>query len=159
MWISSKYTYISSLFFIFKFIFNWRIIGLQCHVGFCHISIWISQRYTYVPSLLNLPYTYPLPATLSHHGALSWVPCAVQQLPTSSLLYTWRCIYINAALSVRSTLPSPVLCPKAHSLHLISIPAMQIGSSVPFFRFHTCIWMYTLIYNICFSLSDLLHSV
>ena len=62
---------ISSLFFIFKFIFNWRIIGLQCHVGFCHTSIRISQRYTYVPSLLNLPYTYPLPATLSHHGALS----------------------------------------------------------------------------------------
>ena len=36
------------------FIFNWRIIALQSHVGFCHTTTWISHRYTYVPCLLNL---------------------------------------------------------------------------------------------------------
>ena len=43
--------YITSL----KFIFNCRIIALQCCVGFCRTSTWLSHRYTYVPSLLNLP--------------------------------------------------------------------------------------------------------
>ena len=38
--------------FSFKIIFNWRIIALQCCVGFCHTT-WISHKYTYVPSLLN----------------------------------------------------------------------------------------------------------
>ena len=28
--------------YIFKFIFNWRIVDLQCCVGFCHIRTWIS---------------------------------------------------------------------------------------------------------------------
>ena len=39
------------------FIFNWGIIALQCHVGFCHTSVGISHRYTHVPHLLNLPPT------------------------------------------------------------------------------------------------------
>ena len=34
-------------------------------------------------------------------------------------------------------------------------PSLQIDSSVPFFRIH----IFLLIYNICFSLSDLLHYV
>ena len=34
------------LFFYFlKFIFNWRTIGLQCCVGFCHTSTRISHKY------------------------------------------------------------------------------------------------------------------
>ena len=53
-----------NLFLIFKrlFIFNWRIIALQCCVGFCHSTTWISHRYTYVLSFLNLPSTsHPVP--------------------------------------------------------------------------------------------------
>ena len=42
---------IFSLFFIFLlinlFIFNGRILALQCCVGFCHTSTWKSQRYTF----------------------------------------------------------------------------------------------------------------
>ena len=37
----------------------------------------------------------------------------------------------------------------------VSIRGLQKGSPVPVFRFHIC----ALIYDICFSLSDLLHSV
>ena len=56
----------------------------------------------------------------------------------------------------------PRECPYApfHSTSIlyvcIFIPVLQLGSSVPFFfRFH----IYVLAYGICFSLSDLLHSV
>ena len=46
--ISPKY---SSLYdmpsdFLKQYISNWRIIALQCCVGFCHTSTWISHRYT-----------------------------------------------------------------------------------------------------------------
>ena len=36
------------------------------------------------PSLVSLP-----PSALGHHRALSWAPCAVYQLPTRNLSYTW----------------------------------------------------------------------
>ena len=52
--------------------------------------------------------------------------------------------------------PSPSLCPQVHSLglRLYSSPAPRFIRTI-FFRFHT----YVLAYSICFSLSDLLHSV
>ena len=47
--------------FFFSFIFNWRIIALQCSVGFCRTSMWISHRYTYVPGKAMAPHSSPLP--------------------------------------------------------------------------------------------------
>ena len=40
------------------FIFNWRIIALQC-VSFCCATAWISCKYTYIASLLSFPPTVP----------------------------------------------------------------------------------------------------
>ena len=70
--------------------------------------------------------------------------------PTSYQFCTW-CVYVSLLLSRLSHCPLP---PHVHMSFLyvcISIPALQIGSSVlyHFSRLHT----YTLIY-ICFSLSD-----
>ena len=63
------------LFFV-EFIFNWRIIALQCCVGFCHVSTRISHRYAYIRSRLNLPPTsLPIPP-----------PHAVREQDLSSLL-------------------------------------------------------------------------
>ena len=65
-------------------------------------------------------------------------------------------IYLNATFSVRPTFSLPRCVHKSVLYICVSIPSLQIGSSVPFFsRFH----IYVLIHNICFSLSDLLHSV
>ena len=55
------------------------------------------------------------------------------------------------------TSPSP--CPQVHYPRLCIFPVLPLGSLEPFFclffRFH----IYVLAYGICFSLSDLLHSV
>ena len=68
---------------LFVCIFNWRIISLQCCVGFCCIT-WISHMYTCILFLLALlPIPHPTP--LGHHRAPEWAPCIVQQLPTSYL--------------------------------------------------------------------------
>ena len=48
-------------FSFFLIYINWRIIALQCCVGFCHKTRWTSCKYTYVPSPLNLhPTSYPV---------------------------------------------------------------------------------------------------
>ena len=100
---------------------------------FCGTTKWISYTYTSLPSLLGLP-PPPHPPHLGHHRAPSWAPCAIQQVPTSYLFYTWWCIYVNPNLPVHPTLPFPA--PRVHMSVLyacVSIPVPQIGSSVPFF--------------------------
>ena len=66
-------------------------------------------------------------------------------------------MYVDATLtSLQLRPPSP--CPQVHSLclPLYSCPATRfISTFFFFFRFH----IYVLAYGICFSLSDLLHSV
>ena len=42
-------------YFIFILFFNWRILALQCCVGFCHTAMPINYNYVYIPSLLSLP--------------------------------------------------------------------------------------------------------
>ena len=65
---------------------NWYIILLQFFVSFCYtrsepvICIHISS-----PTWISLPY----PIHSCHHRALSWAPCAIQQIPISFLFYRW----------------------------------------------------------------------
>ena len=89
--------------------------------------------YMYIPIPLEPPsHPLPDPTDLGRHRAQGWAPGVMQQLPTSCLFHTsWR-TYVNATLSVRS----PVSCPhRVHEsiLHIcVSVPALQIGSCVPF---------------------------
>ena len=110
--------------------------------------------YTNAPCLANLPPTAPPHLTsVSHHRALTWALCAVQQLPTSSLfthgnvnMLMLLCQFVPLSLppvsaSLFSTSGSLLLpWKKVHEYH---------------FRVHT----HLLIWDICFSLSDLFHSV
>ena len=76
-------------FYIFlKFIFNWRITGLQYCVGFCHTVTWIIHQYTYVPSFLNhSPTSHPVPPLHVVTELWIWAPCVIQQISTGYLFY------------------------------------------------------------------------
>ena len=66
-------------------------------------------------------------------------------------------VYVYQCYSLRSShLSFPVCIHKCVLYVCISTAALQTGSSVPFFEIP---YIYMLIYNICFSLSNLLYSV
>ena len=78
------------------FFFNWRIIALQCYVGFCHAAMWISFKYADVSSLLKLaPAPYPIPRVswFSEHWAGLPVLCGASHWLAGSLMvvYIPRC--------------------------------------------------------------------
>ena len=84
-----------------------------------------------------------------------------QQFLISYLFYTYWCIYVNPNLPVHlttTTTPAtfPSWCPYVCSLHLcLAFLPCKLVHLYNFSRFH----IYALIFDICFSLSDLLHSV
>ena len=43
-----------------KKIFSWRIVALQCCVGFCQTATSISHKYAYIPSLSSIPPAIPV---------------------------------------------------------------------------------------------------
>ena len=79
--------------------FNWRIISLQCYVGFCCRTTQISHNCIYIPSILSfLPCPHPTP--LGHHLAPGWAPL----LYSSFLLVSYfphDSVYKRASLTVQ----------------------------------------------------------
>ena len=70
----------------------------------------VNQLYVYIHPFPLEPPSHSTP--LGHQRALSWAPHAMQLLPTSSLFYTWECVYVNPILPVCLTLP--FLPPRVH---------------------------------------------
>ena len=136
------------------FIFNWRIIALQCCISFwcTAISLHIS------PSFWNLPPPPTHPTPLGCHRALGWaeLPLLYNNLPLD-LCVTYGNAYVSTRLSqLIPPSPSPAAFTSLFSMSVsFFIPALQKGSSVPFSR----VYIYALIYDICVYLSDLLHFV
>ena len=108
------------------------------------------QLYVYIYPLL-----FGFPSHLGHHRALSRVPCAIQYVLISYLFYTQQCIYVSPNIPTHRTLFPPLvsICLFATSVSLFLL-CKQVHL-YHFSRFH----IYAVIYNICLSLSDLLHSV
>ena len=119
----------------------------------------VNQQYvSFIPSLLSLP----------PHASILLVSVIAEhqlQLPVlySSFLLAIYFIHGNVYMSVLLyqffPFSLPLLCSQVHSLHLslYSCSTNRFISTIflLFSRFH----LYALIYDICFSLSDLLHSV
>ena len=118
----------------------------------------VNQLYVYMCPLPLGPPQYPpaIPA-LCHYRALSGAPCALQKLPSSHLFYSSQCLYDNPTLPIHSTYP---FC---HSVHksiryifyvCLSIPVLEIGLSVPFFKsLYICVLM--IFFSFIFLLTSL----
>ena len=147
---------------IFKnlFIFNWRIIALQCCVGFCQTSASINRRYTRVPSLLNLPPASPPSSSPPSHPSYVVTEHHAEHLCYSSFPFAICFTYGNVHISVLFSEFVPPSFSPAVSMSLISMaeslfPPCKGVHQYQFSRFH----IYALIYDICFSLFDLLLSI
>ena len=81
----------------------------------------------HLPSCASFP--RPLRcAPLGLHGAPSWAPWDIRQLPTSYLFYTWECVYVGPAFWIIPPSHS-YLCPQVHSLCLhLRFSSFKLGS-------------------------------
>ena len=116
-----------SFFFSFLLVF----MEYSCSSMLCQFLLYskVNQPYTYTHLLF-----FGFPSHLGHHRALSRAPCAIQWVLISYLFYTQQCIYVNPSLPIYCTPPSPL---GIHTFVLyvcVSISALQISLSVPFFQ-------------------------
>ena len=116
-----------------------------------------NQLYAQIyPFLLNLCPTH----STSYPSGLSWSTqmsslCYKSRFPVLNY-YTHDSVYMSILISHFIPIPLPHNYAHMSVLYVcVSIPALKIGSSVPFFRF----LIYVLIYDLCFSVSYLLQSV
>ena len=122
--------------------------------AYIYIYIYI-YLYLYIPSLLDLPpTTLTIPSPWDITVPWTGLPVLCKLLP-SYLFYTQSFICINPNLLICPPLPLPP-CVHSSALYVcISIPTWKQVHLYHFSRFH----IYASICNICFSPSDLLHSV
>ena len=131
----------------------------------CYLLLYneVNQLYVYMyphnSSLLHLPPTLPTPplqVDTKHRGADLPVLCGCFPL---AIYFTSGSVYMSMPLfHFVPAYPSPSPRPQVHSLRLrlYSCPAPRFFRTIFFsFRFH----IHVLAYGICFSLSDLLHSI
>ena len=119
-----------------------------------------NQPYAYtcphISCLLSLPAILPIPhlqVIAKHRADLPVLCCCFPPVN----YFTFGSVYMSILLSLCPSFALPLHVLKSIFYVYLFIPALQLGSSVPFFffRFH----IHALAYGICFSLSDLLHSV
>ena len=106
----------------------------------------VNQLYIYIYLLF-----FGFPSHLGHQRALSRVPCALQQVLISYLFYTQQCIHVNPNLPIHPTPLPPMVYIRLFSTSVSPFLLCKQVHLYHFSRFH----IYMLIYEICFSLSDL----
>ena len=132
--------------------FNWRIIALQCCVGFCYTTMQTSHISPLPLEPPSHPHSHLAP--LGHCRAHGGLPMLYRGF-LLAIYFTCVTIYVSATLSVHPTLSFPHWVHKSILYICIFIPALHILHWYYFSRFH----IYALIYDICFSLPVLLCSV
>ena len=107
----------------FKINFNQSIVALLCCVSFLLYSK-MNQSYIYVyPLLFGFPFQ-------TKQSSLSYT------VGSYYLFYAQQSVYVSPNLPILSTPPSP-LCNHKFVLYMCdSTFALQISSSVPFFKLH-----------------------
>ena len=121
---------------------------------FCHTPTRISHIYTYTSSILSLPAFSPYHPSKSSQsarlGSLCYTAISPQLSTLHMIVYIYWCYFLHSSYSL-----SPLLYPQVHSLHLHLHPFPANSFINPIFLDFIC----ALIYYICFSFSDLLHSI
>ena len=149
--------------FLFIYLFLTSLLEYNCFIMVCQFLLYNKVNhlyihiYPYISSLLCLPPILPIPPlqVVTKHQADLPVLCSCFPLA----IYFTFVVYICPCHSLTSsqlTLPPPRVL-KSILYVCIFIPVLLLGSAERFFflRFH----IYVLAYGICFSLSDLLHSL
>ena len=92
---------------------------------------------------------------------LNFILYFIQQFLISYPFYTYECIHVNTNRPIHPTTTStPRRIPSLVSIHLFSTSVSLFLPCKPVHLYHFSIFhIYALIYDICFSLPDLLHSV
>ena len=133
--------------------FYWNMVSLQRCVRFYHsLSSKVNQLYVHI-----CPLFFGFPSCSSHHRTRS---------PLCQTAGSHQLLILHIAVDICQSQPPLPSCPFVCSLclHLYSFLGNRFictillgfpGGSQHFSGFH----IYVLKYNICFSLSDLLHSV
>ena len=146
------------------FFFLTSLLEYNCFTMVCSFLLYnqVNQLYIYIyphiSSLLHLPPTLPIPPLQVDTKPRADLPVLCGCFPLA-IYFAFGSVYMSMPLShFVSAYPSPSPCPHIHSLclRLYSCPAPRFFRTIfLFFRLH----IYVLGYGICFSLSDLLHSV
>ena len=126
----------------------------NCFTVLCSCLLYssVNQPCVYIyPLLLEPPSHPPLWVVTEPRAELPVYTAA----PTSCLFYTPSCIELRASLSIHPALSFPRWVHRFVPYACVSVPAQQLGSSVPFSRFH----IYALTHTVYFPLHHLLHSV
>ena len=105
--------YVPHLLFYYIF-FSWKIIVLQCCIGFCHTTVQISHNYIYI--YINISSLIPLSSLPSRSAQRTRLGSLCYQAASYklSILYLIVCIYIYIYIYV-SVLLSQFVLP-SHSL-------------------------------------------
>ena len=81
----------------FKFIFNWRIIALQCCGGLCHTSLWISHNFMYMssPSWAFPPPFHPSGSSTEHQAELPLLYSSFPLAILHMIVCICQCYFLN----------------------------------------------------------------
>ena len=110
----------------------------NCFTMLCWFLLYnnVNQLYVYIcPLPLNPPSLQP-PNPSKSSQSTAELP-VTRQLPTS-FSFTHGSVRVSASLLIRPILCFPLCVDKSIFYIYISIPDLQIGSSVPFSRFYMC---------------------
>ena len=117
----------------FKKKFNWRLITLQYHGGFCHTSTWISHGCTCVPHPEPPSHLSPHPIPQGHPSAPALSALSHALTWTGDLFHIWYYTCFNDILSNHPTLAFSHRVQNSVPYICVSFVVSHTGLSLPSF--------------------------